>query len=365
MTQSNLLELAKQGDAQAIASLMNRQLQLKGITVKTNLTSGCLMVIAESDKEPEQSFVVDFIRKGITELKAEVITRVVLHGRITGKKTPLWRESFEMHSNVAPQQEESGSINSLPIVNLKSKMNISRSEGIASILNILQGRIELLNTVISLGIMIVLTTNLFINNKSRPILWEYKIESIDDAVFDAAMHRMGSNGWELTSARRALSGEGTSRQGLYEVIFKRPATEAQVRENDKKLKAESKESSLQSAQLLSKIKIASINRSQQATYLEKAAFTNTIEELGLDLKSETENYSYNLTADSSNSLVTATAKIDELKSYTGAVFVVQENGETTTVAVTCETNAASKTPPQSPQLNGSQPVCPGGSSKVE
>ncbi|MEH1889528.1 MAG: hypothetical protein V7K92_08705 [Nostoc sp.] len=88
---------------------MNRQLQLKGITVKTNITSGCLMVIAESENEPEQSFVVDFIRKGITDLKAEVIKRVVLHGRITGKKTPLWRESFEMHSTVTLQQEESGS----------------------------------------------------------------------------------------------------------------------------------------------------------------------------------------------------------------------------------------------------------------
>ncbi|MHC5597701.1 MAG: type IV pilin-like G/H family protein [Nostoc sp.] len=357
MTQPNLLELAKQGDAQAIASLMNRQLQPKGITVKTNLTSGCLMVIAESENEPEQSFVVDFIRNGITELKAEVIKRVVLHGRITGKKTPLWRESFEMHSNVIPQQEESGSIS--------SKMNISRSEGIASFLNVLQGRRELINTVLLLGIMIVLTTSLFTSNKSRPILWEYKIESIDDVVFDAAMHRMGSNGWELTSARRALSGEGSSRQGLYEVIFKRPATDAQIRENDKKLKAESKESSLQSAQLLSKINIGSINRSQQATYLEKTAFVNTIEELGLGLKSETEDYFYNLTADSSNALVTATAKIDELKSYTGAVFLVQENGETTTVAVVCETNAPSKTPPQSPQLNGSQLACRAGSSKVE
>ncbi|MBD0390840.1 MAG: type IV pilin-like G/H family protein [Nostoc sp. C3-bin3] len=356
MTQLNLLELAKQGDAQAIASLMNSQLQPKGITVKTNLTSGCLMVIAESESEPEQSFVVNSIRNGITELKAEVIKRVVLHGRITGKKTPLWRESFEMHSTVTPQQQGSGLIN--------SKMNISKSEGLANILNLVQGRRELINTVLLLGIMIVLTTNLFTSNKSRPLLWEYKIESIDDVVFDATMHRMGSDGWELTSARRALSGEGSSRQGLYEVIFKRPATEAQIRENDKKLKAESKESSLQSAQLLSKINIGSINRSQQAVYLEKTAFANTIEELGLNLKSETEDYFYNLTADSSNSLVTATAKTDELKSYIGAVFLVQENGEITTVAVICETNTPSKIPPQSPQLNGSQPACPAGSSKV-
>jgi hypothetical protein len=32
MSQQNILELAKQDDAQAIASLINRQLQPKGIT---------------------------------------------------------------------------------------------------------------------------------------------------------------------------------------------------------------------------------------------------------------------------------------------------------------------------------------------
>ncbi|WP_242063438.1 hypothetical protein [Nostoc sp. FACHB-892] len=41
MTQPNLLELAKQGDAQAIASLMNRQLQPKGITAKVALKDAC------------------------------------------------------------------------------------------------------------------------------------------------------------------------------------------------------------------------------------------------------------------------------------------------------------------------------------
>ncbi|WP_277926746.1 MULTISPECIES: hypothetical protein [Nostoc] len=41
MTQPNLLELAKQGDAQAIASLINRQLQPKGITAKVALKDAC------------------------------------------------------------------------------------------------------------------------------------------------------------------------------------------------------------------------------------------------------------------------------------------------------------------------------------
>lgn len=37
MIQLNLLELARQGDAKAIAALMNRSLQAKGITAKATL----------------------------------------------------------------------------------------------------------------------------------------------------------------------------------------------------------------------------------------------------------------------------------------------------------------------------------------
>ena len=100
MSQPNLLELAKQGDVKAIASLMNRQLQPKGITVKVSLTGDCLMVIAESQQPPDQVFLVDFVRKGMTALKIEAIKRVVVRGQDTGKTVPPWREAFELQSGV-------------------------------------------------------------------------------------------------------------------------------------------------------------------------------------------------------------------------------------------------------------------------
>jgi hypothetical protein len=98
-TQPNLLELAKQGNAQAIATLMNRQLQPKGITVKVSLSGDCLMVVAESIEPPEQLFLVDFIRKGMTNLKIEAIKRVVVRGQATGKTASAWREAFDIHSD--------------------------------------------------------------------------------------------------------------------------------------------------------------------------------------------------------------------------------------------------------------------------
>ena len=97
--QPNLLELAKQGNANAIATLMNRQLQPKGITVKVSLSGDCLMVVAESIEPPEQRFLVDFIRKGMTNLKIEAIKRVVVRGQATGNTGSAWREAFDIHSD--------------------------------------------------------------------------------------------------------------------------------------------------------------------------------------------------------------------------------------------------------------------------
>ncbi|MEA5505011.1 hypothetical protein VB735_18250, partial [Halotia wernerae UHCC 0503] len=68
MTQANLLQLAKQGDAQAIASLMNRHLQSKGITAKAILEDGCLEVMLESAQVPNQQALVTFVYRGITSL---------------------------------------------------------------------------------------------------------------------------------------------------------------------------------------------------------------------------------------------------------------------------------------------------------
>ncbi len=54
MTQPNLLELAKQGDAQAIASVINYLLKPKNITAKVVLKNNCLQVMLESVQVPEQ-----------------------------------------------------------------------------------------------------------------------------------------------------------------------------------------------------------------------------------------------------------------------------------------------------------------------
>ncbi|BAZ32894.1 serine/threonine protein kinase [Cylindrospermum sp. NIES-4074] len=111
--------------------------------------------------------------------------------------------------------------------------------------------------------------------------------------------------------------------------------------------------------------IGSMNRAQQAYFLENNKFSSTIAELQLGIKSETQNYSYSVNVINPKQSVrlTAKAKVSGLKSYTGAVFV-QNAKEFLTIAGTCETTAPSQTPPNMPELVKGAIQCPAGSQSL-
>ena len=71
------------------------------------------------------------------------------------------------------------------------------------------------------GIVGILVFNLWWQQQPKNLQYEYKIESFDDIVFDIGINKLGDEGWELVFARRALTGEESSRKGIYECIFRR------------------------------------------------------------------------------------------------------------------------------------------------
>jgi hypothetical protein len=123
--------------------------------------------------------------------------------------------------------------------------------------------------------------------------------------------------------------------------------------------------------------ISSINNAQQASYMEKQKFGTKIDELGLDIKPETETYSYQIVPQSGSipsTMVTAKSKNPQLKSYTGAVFAFKVKDEdtkeegTTVVSIVCGTDKPSTMPPAMPiaPKNAEEEIkCPAGSSAVE
>lgn len=89
MSQSNFLELAKQGNASAITTLLNRSLQPKGINAKATLKDSCLQIVLESAQVPDQKALVAFMRKSLTSLGAESISKVKVYGQQIDEGLPV------------------------------------------------------------------------------------------------------------------------------------------------------------------------------------------------------------------------------------------------------------------------------------
>jgi hypothetical protein len=90
--QSNLVELAKQGNTKAIAALINRRLQPKGITTKAALNNGCLQILLEATQTPDQQTLTAFILKGLRGLKIASIQKVKIYARRRGEEKMVWSQ---------------------------------------------------------------------------------------------------------------------------------------------------------------------------------------------------------------------------------------------------------------------------------
>ncbi|MEH2386614.1 MAG: type IV pilin-like G/H family protein [Nostoc sp.] len=106
----------------------------------------------------------------------------------------------------------------------------------------------------------------------------------------------------------------------------------------------------------------SMNRSQQAYYLENAAFSSSIDQLGLGIKTQTDNYVYSAAIDTASSGVinNGVSQKVALKNYEGVVSISFSpgNSQSTTLAVLCETPTPSAGTAQTTIiLNGTSPSC--------
>jgi hypothetical protein len=89
---------------------------------------------------------------------------------------------------------------------------------------------------------------------------------------------------------------------------------------------EAADTAIKAKQSEAKTYVGSLNRSQQAYFLDRNKFSDSMTDLGLGMTSETENYSYSIETQSSIAVAKASAKRDGLKSYTGTVFVLKIEG---------------------------------------
>jgi hypothetical protein len=101
MTPQDVLNAAKQGNPEAIAALMNRSLQTKGITARAKLVAGTLQVMLEGNTAPSKAESVAYVAKGIKGLEIPGISHLMIAGKSIGAENLEWTERIEL----IPQQQ--------------------------------------------------------------------------------------------------------------------------------------------------------------------------------------------------------------------------------------------------------------------
>lgn len=93
--QPNYLQLAKQGNSNAIADVINLSLP-EEVTAKVSLKDSCLRVMLDSATVPDQNTLVALVHKVLSGMNAESIRQVKVYGREIGEDFPHWQEEFEL-----------------------------------------------------------------------------------------------------------------------------------------------------------------------------------------------------------------------------------------------------------------------------
>ena len=114
-------------------------------------------------------------------------------------------------------------------------------------------------------------------------------------------------------------------------------------------------------------------RGQQAYFLEAEQFTDDLTRLAVSIPPETENYRYAIALDATGqaALVTATAKLPELRSFTGVAYAIADAPDEfpNLDTILCISDEPQQSPPAPPQFvqTGEQVevVCAAGSQVAE
>ncbi len=114
MTSSNpYLERAKQGDPDAIAYLMRRSLQSKGIEVSAQEEGDTLLVTLEGAQPVNREAVVAFIRKGMLELDVSSLRSVQVDWRQQGSLLSEWTEEIVLSEGGGVTFGDTGSLSQI------------------------------------------------------------------------------------------------------------------------------------------------------------------------------------------------------------------------------------------------------------
>ncbi|OIP76249.1 MAG: hypothetical protein AUK48_06075 [Oscillatoriales cyanobacterium CG2_30_44_21] len=106
MTQQSVMELAKSGDPQAIAALINRSLASKGIHATAEIQAECLHIFLKAAQIPNQKAVVTIIHRGMMILQVEQVKRVKILTYRSDNNYLAWQHEFSLGDYQKSAQSE-------------------------------------------------------------------------------------------------------------------------------------------------------------------------------------------------------------------------------------------------------------------
>lgn len=99
MAKRHFLELARQGEPEAIATLINRNLHPKGITALVSYELGYLQISLEAEQLPRRGALLNFIKAGLTRLDVAGVRMVRVYGHCKGRTQGGWQDSFTLQDD--------------------------------------------------------------------------------------------------------------------------------------------------------------------------------------------------------------------------------------------------------------------------
>lgn len=94
MPQPTLKELAQQGDANAIAALLNRAFEPQGIITKAACKNDSLQIVVEAAQTPNKQEAIARVRDVLAELQLNWVEQVTVYGRQPEDDIPDWHQTF-------------------------------------------------------------------------------------------------------------------------------------------------------------------------------------------------------------------------------------------------------------------------------
>ena len=107
MTPTNLLELCRNGDPGAIATLLNRGLQGKNATASADWQGEQLNVRLESDVLPDQTSLLEFVQRTMKTLRVEAVETLRVYAYETHNPVPVWMHQMELEDSEDSGEEPS------------------------------------------------------------------------------------------------------------------------------------------------------------------------------------------------------------------------------------------------------------------